>query len=590
MSLGRNWKCGLSIDSLVAAELVTADGQTVRVSERERPDLLWALRGGGGNFGVVTSFEYRLHAIGPQVQLGLFFWGVEQGAEALRFCRDFVPRVPQDMGAFIAGLSAPPAPFVPEPYRFAPGYAFIVVGFGSAVEHGRIAQQVRAGMPPLFELVTPIPYTYLQQMFDEAAAWGAHAYEKALYLDDLSDGAIDVFEAYLPRKQSPLSFVLGGAYGRVSEEATAFGGSRGGRRVESLVSADGSLRRRRHRRAPRRRVGDNACPEHRFAGQRPDRDLARLQHRGGEVARRRDAVKAAVSPSSETADRRRGGGSMERADVGGIGLEYEVAGSGEPVVFIHGALIADTFRPLVGEPCLAGRYRLITYHRRGYVGSSRGRGPVGFGQHAADCRALLRHLGVERAHVVGHSYGGNTALQLALDAPEVVHSLALLEPGLMVGATAESYRAAQLRVVQRYREAGAEVAVDVFMRARWPGHRPALDRLLPGSFAQAVADAEAAFEQDIGGLDWRFGEAEARRIAQPTLAALGGESEARWPRFGETQRLLLAWLPRADGFVLPGATHFMQVQNPHDLAVALDAFLARHPLGAPAEPQRAQSR
>lgn len=127
---------------------------------------------------------------------------------------------------------------------------------------------------------------------------------------------------------------------------------------------------------------------------------------------------------------------MERAIIDGITFEYEVSGTGEPVVFIHGAFIADTFRPLAAEPGLAGRYRLITYHRRGYAGSSRNPGPVSIARQAADCRGLLRHLGVARAHVVGHSLGGCIALQLALDTPKVVHSLALLESALFVGASA----------------------------------------------------------------------------------------------------------------------------------------------------------
>jgi pimeloyl-ACP methyl ester carboxylesterase len=133
----------------------------------------------------------------------------------------------------------------------------------------------------------------------------------------------------------------------------------------------------------------------------------------------------------------RGRQALERASLDGAELEYEVSGTGEPVVFIHGAFIADTFRPLLAEPSLAGRYRLIHYHRRGYAGSSRASGPVSVARQAADCRALLHHLGVERAHVVGHSYGGDVALQLALDSPGVAHSLALLEPGLMVGASAK---------------------------------------------------------------------------------------------------------------------------------------------------------
>ncbi len=270
---------------------------------------------------------------------------------------------------------------------------------------------------------------------------------------------------------------------------------------------------------------------------------------------------------------------MERARTDGAELEYEVSGRGEPAVFIHGAFIADTFRPLLAEPSLAGRYRLILYHRRGYAGSSRASEPVSVARQAADCRALLRHLGVERAHVVGHSYGGIVALQLALDAPGVAHSLALLEPGLMVGAGAQGYREALARGVERYREAGAAVVVDEFLQARWPGYRATLERVLPGAFAQAVADAETWFEREASGqLGWHFGEAEVRRISQPTLSVLGGESDALWSRFGETHRLLLEWLPHAEEFVVPGATHFMQIENPRAMAEALAAFWARHRL------------
>jgi pimeloyl-ACP methyl ester carboxylesterase len=196
----------------------------------------------------------------------------------------------------------------------------------------------------------------------------------------------------------------------------------------------------------------------------------------------------------------------------GAELDYQVSGTGESVVFIHGAFIAGTFRPLLVEPSLAGHYRLILYHRRGYAGSSRASGPVSVAQQAADCGALLRHLGVDRAHVVGHSYGGDVALQLALDTPGVVHSLALLEPGLMVGASAQDYREALSGGAERYREAGAAVVVDEFLQARWPGYRAALDRVLPGAFAQAVADAGPGSSESCPG-NWAGASARRERTA-----------------------------------------------------------------------------
>ncbi len=121
---------------------------------------------------------------------------------------------------------------MPEQHRFAPGYALIVVGFGSSEQHGLVIEPIRK-ISPLFELVTPIPYTHLQQLFNQSAPWGTHAYEKALYLEELTDDAIAVFTEHLPRKKSPLSFVpvfvLGGAYSRVADDETAFGGSRSAR-------------------------------------------------------------------------------------------------------------------------------------------------------------------------------------------------------------------------------------------------------------------------------------------------------------------------------------------------------------------------
>jgi len=232
---------GLSCDNLLGADVVTADGRTVRASPRENPDLFWGLTGGGGNFGVVTSFEFALHPVGPIVQLGLFFAGLENGTEALKFCRDYVGSLPDNTTALVAiGLSAPPEPFVPEEHRFKAGHALMVVGFGSPEEHAKTVAPARDGMKPLFELVTPIPFVALQQMLNESAHWGTLAYEKALYLDELSDAAIAVIGEHAPRKKSPLSFAptfrLDGKYRARSDADTAFGGSRSGGYVLNIAA------------------------------------------------------------------------------------------------------------------------------------------------------------------------------------------------------------------------------------------------------------------------------------------------------------------------------------------------------------------
>jgi pimeloyl-ACP methyl ester carboxylesterase len=270
---------------------------------------------------------------------------------------------------------------------------------------------------------------------------------------------------------------------------------------------------------------------------------------------------------------------FEQVHRGGVTLAFASRGLGEPIVFIHGAFIADSFQPLVEEPSLDG-YQLITYHRRGYTGSSRGAGPLAADEQAADCRELLRHVGVESAHVVGHSFGGAIALELARRTPEVVRSLCLLEPALMVGPSAHAYRESLLAGRNRYRAEGASAVMDDFLRARWPDYsRDALEQAIPGAHRQALDDAHAAFEFDIGLTDWTFSEDDARRIACPTLVVLGGDSPKLHPRFEETYQCLLAWMPRAEGVVVPAATHFLWIERPATsrlLAHTLHAFLARH--------------
>ncbi|HZQ84333.1 MAG TPA: FAD-binding oxidoreductase [Acidimicrobiales bacterium] len=223
-------KLGTSCDNVVSAEVVTADGRVLRASDQENPDLFWAIRGGGGNFGVVTSLDFQLHEVGPLVNLALFFFDVDRGGDALRFARDYAKTAPDSVAPFIGGMSAPPAPFVPEQFQLMPGYGVLVVGWGSPEEHAAAIAPIREAVTPTFEFVTPIPYVELQKMFDEGNPWGILAYEKALYLDDMSDGAIDVFTEYLPQKASPMSFCpvfpLGGKYAEIDDDATAFGGSR----------------------------------------------------------------------------------------------------------------------------------------------------------------------------------------------------------------------------------------------------------------------------------------------------------------------------------------------------------------------------
>jgi pimeloyl-ACP methyl ester carboxylesterase len=270
---------------------------------------------------------------------------------------------------------------------------------------------------------------------------------------------------------------------------------------------------------------------------------------------------------------------MKQASINGARIEYEVIGEGEPVLFLHGVLLGDSFRPMLAEPGVGDGHRCILSHRRGYAGSTPGPAEDSIAEAAADARALLDHLGVDRAHVVGHSYGGVVALQLALDAPERVRSLALVEAALLVGPDEEKYRNALKRNIEAFSEADAEAIVDEFIGARWPGYRPTLDRHLPSAFDQAVLDAKTVFQGELPGLlHWRFGEADARRVTQPVLSILGGDSDAIGRRFGDAHRWLLATLPNAGEVVLLGMTHLPQMQDPSLTAAALVAFWARHPI------------
>jgi FAD binding domain/Berberine and berberine like len=240
---GMGWltrQAGLSIDNLTSAQVITADGQIQRATADENPDLFWAIRGGGGNFGVVTEFDFRLLEVGPIVQVGLLFWGLEQGPGVLRLAREIIATLPRELNIIVAGLNAPSAPFVPEQHHHQPGYALAVAGFGSASQHHQVMTRIRQALPPLWEFSTPMPYVALQQMLDEANAWGFHTYDKGTYLENLSDEAIAVVADQLPRKNSPLSallfYRLDQAYSQAGEDDTAFSGGRSPRFAVFIVA------------------------------------------------------------------------------------------------------------------------------------------------------------------------------------------------------------------------------------------------------------------------------------------------------------------------------------------------------------------
>ncbi len=227
---GSGWlerRCGLTADSLLSAEVVTADGAVVTASEDENPDLFWGLRGGGGNFGIVTSFTYRLHRIGPLIYGGLMVSLPERAADTLRFLRAYMPDAPDDLGLGAAFVSAPPEPFVPAEMHFAPVFGLVVCWTGDMEEGERVLAPIREVAQPVMDMVQPIPYTALQSMLDAGGPHGVRAYMKAEFLPELSDEVIDKLTRNGGARPGPLVQLLlepmGGAISRVATGDTALG-------------------------------------------------------------------------------------------------------------------------------------------------------------------------------------------------------------------------------------------------------------------------------------------------------------------------------------------------------------------------------
>src|SRR5688572_14821620 len=175
---------------------------------------------------------------------------------------------------------------------------------------------------------------------------------------------------------------------------------------------------------------------------------------------------------------------MQRATVHGGELEYEVIGTGEPALMIR-PVLADGFLPLLRRPELAERYQLVRYHKRGWAGSTRTPGPVSVEQHAADAGALLAHLGIPSAHVVGHSSGAAVATQLALDAPERVRTLVLLELSLLSLPEGQTFLAQAGPIFDAYGSGDHEGAIEHFLVAvsglDWPTCLALLEERIPGA-------------------------------------------------------------------------------------------------------------
>ena len=219
-------KHGATVDNLLSVDLVTAEGEILTANWDENPDLFWGVRGGGGNFGVVTSFEYRLHPVGPIVLAGPIFYPFEDAPEVLRFYREFIATAPDELTTIFELSVAPPLPFLPEEVH---GKPIVMVGAcyaGSPDEGAEVVRPLRQFGRPIADLLEPKPYTALQSMFDPLVPHGWHRYWKSVELPPLTDAAIDTLIEHAAAFTSPRSycivFQLGGALARAGEDETAF--------------------------------------------------------------------------------------------------------------------------------------------------------------------------------------------------------------------------------------------------------------------------------------------------------------------------------------------------------------------------------
>jgi hypothetical protein len=220
-------KHGLTVDNLLAVDLVTAEAERLHVDAENEPELFWGLRGGGGNFGIATALEYRLHPVGPIVLGGPIFWNLADASDVLRFLRDVGSEAPDELGITLSLMPAPPLPFLPSDRVGKPVIGLILVWAGDPAAGQQAIAPFRALCNPIADLVRPVPYVVLQSMLDNGAPHGRHYYWKSHRLAHLSDGAIDTLVGLVEGITSPFSqiagWAMGGAVSRVDPAATAVG-------------------------------------------------------------------------------------------------------------------------------------------------------------------------------------------------------------------------------------------------------------------------------------------------------------------------------------------------------------------------------
>jgi FAD/FMN-containing dehydrogenase len=244
---GINWlmrKYGLTIDQLLSVDLITAEGEFVKASETENEDLFWGVRGGGGNFGIVTEFEFRLNPVGPTVLAGPIFWPIEEAPKVLRFYREWISETPDELMTIVTNRKAPPLAFVPQEL-----HGKLVVGVsccyaGDVEEGAKVVKPLKEFGSPVLDVCVPKPFLAHQAMFDPSFPHGRWYYIRACDVAQLTDEVIDITVDHALRINSPFSALTlwqrGGAAARVGEDETAFGGRSAGHTYNITGATEGS--------------------------------------------------------------------------------------------------------------------------------------------------------------------------------------------------------------------------------------------------------------------------------------------------------------------------------------------------------------
>jgi FAD/FMN-containing dehydrogenase len=217
---------GLAADNVLSADVVTADGEFVRASAEENPDLFWGLRGGGGNFGVVTSFQYGLHSVGPTVLAGVLLYPAAKAREVLHSYRNFIAKAPNELTTIVVLRMAPPAPFIPESLHGQPVVVIAACYAGPVDEGERVIGPLRRFGKPLVDFIQPTPYVSHQSLFDPTAPHGLGYYWKSEFVPSLSDALIETLADRAWGMVTPESYTiifhLGGAVAEQDPEGSAF--------------------------------------------------------------------------------------------------------------------------------------------------------------------------------------------------------------------------------------------------------------------------------------------------------------------------------------------------------------------------------